>query len=52
MILYIASIAFNLLPTMILRYNVPRLHRMRNLLEKKEARAAKKQETLEECANM
>lgn len=39
----------NLLPTMILRYNVPRLHRMRNLLEKKEAREAKKQEALEEA---
>lgn len=42
----------NLLPTMILRYNVPRLHRMRNLLEKKEARAAKKQEALEEVSNL
>jgi hypothetical protein len=35
---------------MILRYNVPRLHRMRNLLEKKEARAAKQQEQVLEKA--
>lgn len=52
MILYIASIAFKSFTTMILRYNVPRLHRMRNLLEKKEAREAKKQETLEEVSNL
>lgn len=48
----IVNSILNLLPTMILRYNVPRLHRMRNLLEKKEARAAKKQETLEEVSNL
>lgn len=39
----IVNSILNLLPTFILRYNVPRLHRMRNLLEKKEARAAKTQ---------
>ena len=37
----IVNSILNILPTMILRYNVPRLHRMRNLLIKKEARAAK-----------
>ena len=31
----------SLLPYMILRYNIPRLHRMRNLLEKKELRQQK-----------
>lgn len=30
----------SMLPYMILRYNLPRLHRARNILEKKEARAA------------
>lgn len=46
----IVNSILNLLPTMILRYNVPRLHRMRNLLEKKEARAAKQQEQVLEKA--
>ena len=37
----IVNAILSLLPYMILRYNIPRLHRMRNLLEKKELRQQK-----------
>ena len=37
----IVNAILSLLPCMILRYNIPRLHRMRNLLEKKELRQQK-----------
>ena len=37
----IVNAILSLLPYMILRYNIPRLHRMRNLLEKKELRLQK-----------
>ena len=37
----IVNAILSLLPYMILRYNIPRLHRMRNLLEKKELRQHK-----------
>lgn len=37
----IVNAILSLLPYIILRYNIPRLHRMRNLLEKKELRQQK-----------
>lgn len=41
----IINFVLGMLPFMILRYNLPRLHRARNVLEKKEAREAKASET-------